>query len=106
MKTTFNMNVNKFATKHRVIEDNRPVEEFLQQERRKIFVLMYDCGFISNNDSNERKLQVINGWINKKMNLDKNFNSLNIDELLKMQTQLRTVRRIYAERAKKQSILN
>ena len=84
----------------------REQEDLLQKERRKIFVLMYDCGFISNKDTTERKMQVLNGWITKKMNLAKEFNSLTIDELLKMQTQLQTVRRIYKEKTEKQKILN
>jgi len=86
--------------------ENREKEDLLQKERRKIFVLMYDCGFISNTDDTKRKMQVLNGWIRKKMNLTTDFNSLSIDELLKMNKQLQTVRRLYSERLQKISNFN
>jgi len=90
----------------KVENENRDKKDFLQKERRKIFVLMYDCGFISNKDETPRKMQVINAWITKKMNLAKEFNELTIDELLVMNTQLQIVRRIYKEKTEKQKILN
>lgn len=80
--------------------------DILQKERRKIFVLMYDCGFISNTDDTPRKMQVLNGWIRKKMNLLKEFNQLTIDELLKMNTQLQVVRRRYDRKQNNISNLN
>ena len=78
----------------------RYADEELQKNRREIFKLMYDCGFISSSDTTDRKLFVINAWIKKKMNLEKDLNSLTFDELLLFIKQLRTVRRIYIERGK------
>ncbi|MCF6184229.1 MAG: hypothetical protein L3J56_06325 [Bacteroidales bacterium] len=74
--------------------------------RREIFKLMYDVGFINNRDDNSRKLFVINAWIKKKMKLKKQLNELSVDELNKMIKQLRTVRRIYNEKAQFQAKYN
>ena len=77
-----------------------------QTERRNIFKLMYDIGFIKSNETGKRKVYVINSWIKKKMNLDKGLNELSVDELNKMIKQLRTVRRIYEEKQKKEAQWN
>lgn len=77
-----------------------------QQLRREIFKLMYDIGFIHNNETNTRKLYVINAWIKKKMKLQKDLNALSVDELNKMIKQLRTVRRRYNEKAQFQAKYN
>jgi len=74
--------------------------------RREIFKLMYDIGFIHNREDNKRKLLVINAWIKKKIKLEKQLNELSVDELNKMIKQLRTVRRIYNEKAQFQAKYN
>jgi len=77
-----------------------------QVERRKVFKIMYDIGFINNEDTGERKVYVINAWIKKKLNLDKGLNDLSVDELNKMIKQLHTVRRNYKEKENKEAKWN
>ena len=77
-----------------------------QDLRRKVFKLMYDVGFINNQETNTRKLFVINAWIKKKMNVEIEFNKLSVDQLNKMIKQLQAVRRIYNEKAKFQAKYN
>ncbi len=74
--------------------------------RRELFKLMYDVGFIDNGMNTDRKTFIMNGWIRKKMNLEKTLNDLDITELQRMRTQLLTVRRLYLERAAKVAQLN
>lgn len=77
-----------------------------QTQRRKVFSLFYDNGFIEAADSNERKLFVINAWIEKKMNLDKKLNDLSLEELERLIRQLQTVKRIYTEKTKSMTNYN
>jgi hypothetical protein len=86
--------------------ENREKNELMQKTRRDIFKLMYDCGFISNDDSKERKNYVIKGWISKKMNLEKELNDLTYEELIRMTNQLQAVRRRYQVKSEKKYIYN
>lgn len=78
----------------------------MQKKRRDVFKLMYDINLIDARMQSLDKLKVINAWINHKLNLEKKFNDLDINELDKLIRQLQTVRRVYAERAKKTINLN
>jgi hypothetical protein len=84
----------------------RNTSEYLQNSRRQIFKLFWDCGFFAPKDTTDDKLTVINNWIATKTQFNKEFNSLNTDELLALNKQLQTVRRNYKERINKQAQMN
>ncbi len=77
-----------------------------QSLRRNVFKLMYDIGFIVNSETSAQKLDVINKWIAKRLNLDKTLNELSTEELNKLIKQLFTTRRVYKERAEHQARYN
>lgn len=81
--------------------------DVMQGLRRKIFSLMYDIGFISKEQTKERRNYVVNSWVVKKTKTGKtNINQLKFEELNLVIKQLRAVNRIYKEKAKLQSQLN
>ncbi len=68
-----------------------------QKARRKIFILMYDCGFIDSRMTTKQKIAIINRWIANKTKFGCEFNSLTLEELSKFATQLQAVKRNYNE---------
>lgn len=85
---------------------NRQQRIYMQDQRRNVFKLMYDIALIDGAMTTENKLKVINAWISNKLNINKSLSQLNKNEVDKLVRQLRTVRRIYDERAKKVVGLN
>jgi hypothetical protein len=85
---------------------NRRHADLLQQMRRDVFKIMYDCGLLNGNMSTIEKMDIINAWIENKMNLKKDLNALEIDELTKLIKQLQAVRRKYVESKAKQAMFN
>lgn len=84
----------------------RVYDKELQELRRKVFKLMYELSFITNSETNERKLYVINQWLIRKANLNKELNDLSALELNKVITQLYAVRRVYRDKEKTESTWN
>lgn len=90
-----------------IVSKERGKNELLQNERREVFKLMYDCGLIFSSDTTANKLIVINNWIEKKTAFkNKRLNDLNLDEISTLITQLRAVRRRYYEYQQKNAQLN
>jgi hypothetical protein len=84
----------------------RKLAELEQQMRRNVFKLMYDIGLINTNMSNSEKLDYINNWIIGKLKIDKDLNSLTLNEIGSLIKQLQAVRRNYIDRSKKVAMYN
>lgn len=81
---------------------NRVQDELCQKLRRNVFKLMYDIGLISGNMDGNEKLAYINTWIKNKLKLDKDLNTLSLDELTTFIRQLQAIRRNYIQKTARQ----
>lgn len=80
--------------------------ELMQVLRRNIFKLMYDIGLINSYMTADNKLEYINKWIVGKLKINKELNSLNVNELTSFINQLQAIRRNYVSMTREQAMLN
>ncbi len=85
---------------------NRQKADLLQTQRRNVFKLMYDIGFIDGRMTTRKKMAVINAWIENKTAFKTDLNNLSFEQLTKLIKQLQAVRRIYNERTEFQAKYN
>ncbi len=84
----------------------RFLEQIKQKQRRTVFAIMYQIGFIDNTMTMDFRKFVIEQWIINHTRFEGTLNDLNSAQLGSLINQLRAVNRNYDEKTYEQAILN